>query len=215
MKRFFKDGETVLFQGDSVTDCGRDRSAACSSIESLGEGYPRLFKQIYDQLFPGNGVNFVNRGISGNKIKDLIDRYDQDFKAVKPDFISIMIGINDTWHGFPDDNTPPDRFKADYETLLQKIKADLPSAKLLIIEQFAFTAHPDRLGWDDDLAAKREATRSLAAKYADYFIPMYDVLMAAEKEEFTMAELSPDGVHPAPIGHSVIATQIMKTLGII
>lgn len=216
MKRYFKDGETVLFQGDSVTDWGRDRDPECETIENLGKGYPRIIKQVYDILFPDNKVNFVNRGISGNKIIDLNNRYEEDFKAVNPGFISIMIGINDTWHGFADGtNTPTDVFAERYEKLLSNIKADMPNAKIMILEQFAFVDHPDRLGWEKDLDPKREVTRKLAAKYADYFIPMYDIMMAAAKADFTREELSGDGVHPDPIGFSLIATEIMKKLEII
>lgn len=216
MKRYFKDGETVLFQGDSVTDWCRDREPECETIENLGKGYPRIFKEIYDILFPGNKVNFVNRGISGNKIIDLINRYEADFKAVDPDFISIMIGINDTWHGIEDGtNTPVELFEKRYKQLLSDIKADMPNAKIMILEQFAFTAHPDRLGWDKDLDAKRAVTRKLAKKYADYFIPMYDIMLDAIKENFTMADMSEDGVHPAEQGFSLIATEIMKKLEII
>ncbi len=216
MKKFFKDGMTVLFQGDSVTDCERDRSLN-EGIESMGAGYPKLFKQIYDTLFPGNKVKFVNKGVSGDRTINLLSRYDEDFKSVNPDFISIMIGINNTWRNFDgqDDYSTAERFEKEYEELLTKIKADMPEAKILIIEQFAFTAHPERNTWQEDIDGKREVTRRLADKYADWFIPMYDILTEASKTDFDMYELSADGVHPAALGHSVIATEIFKTLGII
>lgn len=216
MKKYFKDGATVLFQGDSVTDCDRNRSHFCMTMSKYGNGYPRLFKEMYDILFPNNSVKFVNRGVSGNRVRDLLDRYDEDFKAVKPDFVSIMIGINDTWRGYDSDEfCTPERFEKEYDQLLSKIKADLPDAKIMIVEQFAFTSHPDRLGWNDDLDPKRAITKKLADKYADYFIPMYDIMTDIDKNGFEMSELSADGVHPAPTGHALIASEIMKTLGII
>ena len=216
MKRYFKDGDTVLFQGDSVTDWYRERDTECKTIENMGQGYPRLFKLIYDTLFPGNKVNFVNRGVSGDRIKNLLERYDEDFKSLNPDFISVMIGINDTWHGIWDNtNTTVEQFKKSYRELLEKIKKDMPNAKIMILEQFAFTDHPDRLGWDKDLDKKRAVTRELAAEFADYFIPIYDIMNEAKKENFTMRELSEDGVHPVSIGHSLIAVEIMKKLEII
>lgn len=216
MKKYFKDGATVLFQGDSVTDCGRNRDHNCMTMSKFGSGYPLLFKNMYDLMFPDNSINFVNRGVSGNRVRDLLDRYDEDFKAVTPDFVSVMIGINDTWRAYDSaDYCSDERFESEYDELLSKIKSDFPDANIMIIEQFAFTSHPDRTGWNDDLDPKRAITKKLADKYADYFIPMYDIMTDTDKNGFSMSELSCDGVHPAPMGHSLIATEMMKTLGII
>ncbi len=155
--------------------------------------------------------------MSGDRTQDLLRRYDKDFAAVKPDIISIMIGINNTWRNF--DSKEPhcsaEQFGKEYEQLLTQIKQDMPNAKILIIEQFAFTAHPDRNTWQDDLDGKRAETRRLAEKYADWFIPMYDIMTDLSKTNFDLYELSGDGVHPAPLGHSVIATEIFKVLGIL
>lgn len=216
MKRFFEDGMTMLFQGDSVTDTDRNRELP-EGIESMGNGYPKVFQQMYDTLFPGNKVRFVNRGVSGNRTNHLLERYDEDFLAVKPDVISIMIGINNTWRNFDggDDYCSAERFEAEYEELLAKIKADMPDTKIMIIEQFALTVHPDRNTWQEDLDAKRDATRKLAFKYADWFVPMYDIITEASENDFDLYELSADGVHPAPYGHSLIATEMMKAFEII
>ena len=85
----------------------------------------------------------------------------------------------------------------------------------MIIEPFAFTAHPDRQGWNADLDPKREIVKNLADKYADYYLPMYDLMTDTDKNGFDMYELSTDGVHPDPVGHSLIATEIIKALGIV
>lgn len=216
MKRFFEDGMTMLFQGDSVTDTGRNRDLS-EGYESMGEGYPKVFHQLYNTLFPANKVKFVNRGVSGDRTNHLLERYEKDFKAVKPDVISIMIGINNTWRNFDggDDFCSAERFEAEYEELLAKIKADMPDTRIMIIEQFALTAHPDRNTWQEDLDAKRDATRKLAFKYADWFVPMYDIITEASENDFDLYELSPDGVHPGDTGHSLIATEMMKAFEII
>lgn len=216
MKRFFEDGMTMLFQGDSVTDTGRNRDLS-EGFESMGEGYPKVFHQLYNTLFPGNKVKFVNRGVSGDRTNHLLERYDEDFLAVKPDVISIMIGINNTWRNFDggDDFCSAERFEEEYEELLAKIKADMPDTRIMIIEQFALTAHPDRNTWQEDLDAKRDATRKLAFKYADWFVPMYDIITEASVNDFDLYELSPDGVHPGDTGHSLIATEMMKAFEII
>lgn len=215
MHRFFSDGDVILFQGDSVTDADRNRDPSCTGLDAMGHGYPRVFQEIYDKLFPNHQVKFINRGISGNRIEDLLHRYEEDFLAVQPGFISLMIGINDTWHDFPDNNTPTETFALSYELLLQKLKRDLPNTKLLILEQFAMLSHPERSDWGKDLKQKRKITKHLAETYADYYIPLFDIFSNAEKEGFTLEELAADGVHPAPIGHSLIAAEILKCLEIV
>lgn len=216
MKKFFKENATVLFQGDSVTDCSRNRNHDCKTAAIMGDGYPRMFMQMYDMLFPNHTVKFVNRGVSGDKIADLLNRYDEDFKAVNPDFISIMIGINDTWHGFEEGTqTSVENFARDYEILLKKLKQDFPNVEIMLIEQFMLVDHPERTAWKDDVDKKRAVTRQLAEKYADYCIPMYDVINSAARGEFTVAEISVDGVHPADQGHAIITAEILKTLGIL
>lgn len=216
MKRFFKNGATVLFQGDSVTDCGRERNTDCTTIGRMGTGYPRLFKEFYDTLFPNNNINFVNRGVSGNKVCDILSRYDEDIKEVNPDYISIMIGVNDTWRAYDSNEyCSTEEFEKNYNELLSKIKADFPQSKIMIIEQFAFTSHPDRLGWDEDLNPKREVTKKLANIYADYFLPMYDIMTDTDKTGFTMEELSWDGVHPTQMGHALIMSEMLKAVNIL
>ena len=128
-----------------------------------------------------------------------------------------MIGINNTWRNFDgqEDYCSAERFEAEYEELLAKIKADMPDTKIMIIEQFAFTAHPDRNNWQEDLDGKRDATRRLAFKYADWFIPMYEIMTKASETEFDMYELSADGVHPCATGHSLIAAEILRNLDIV
>ncbi|MBR5233320.1 MAG: GDSL family lipase [Clostridia bacterium] len=216
MNRFFKDGMTMLFQGDSVTDAGRNRSIPEGPL-CLGEGYPDAFFAMYGNLFPDNMVRFVNRGVSGDRTNDLLERYEKDFKEVNPDIISIMIGINNTWRNFDGgaDYCSAERFEEEYEELLAKIKADMPDTKIMIIEQFALTAHPDRNTWQEDLDAKREVTRKLAFKYADWFVPMYDIITEAAENDFDLYELSPDGVHPGATGHKLIAVEMLKAFEII
>ncbi|MDF2587684.1 MAG: family lipase [Anaerocolumna sp.] len=209
MKEFFKKGQVVLFQGDSITDCGRDRN----DIYSLSVGYPGVVAKMYDLLFPGNGVTFVNKGISGNRVKDLIERYDEDFKAVKPDFISILIGINDTWRRYDRfDPTSTEEFEKTYTDLLEKIKVDLPNCKIMILEPFVLNSLPDRESWREDLDPKIKVVRNLAKKYADYYIPLDGIFAKIEVEQYCCKQLAEDGVHPTPLGHGIIANEYLKAL---
>lgn len=211
MKEYFKIGQTVLFQGDSVTDCGREYGTPC-----LGTGYPKKIADVYSSFFDENGVNFVNRGVSGNRIKDILARYDEDILAVKPDFISILIGINDVWRRYDsEDPTTAEAFEKDYESLLKKIKSDFPNTKIMLIEPFVLHSLEDREGWHEDLDPKIQAVRKLAAEYADYYLPMDGIFAAAAACTYSPAELAEDGVHPSSLGHSLITTEYLRALGVI
>lgn len=212
MKPFFKKGQVVLFQGDSVTDCGRDREDPAS----LADGYAGKIASIYNTLFPDNGVTFVNRGVSGNRVPDLIVRYMDDFLDVEPDFISILIGINDTWRRYDaDDPSTVEAFYDHYEYLLKMIKHNMPDAKIMLMEPFVLNSLPDRAAWREDLDPKIQAVRELARKYADYYLPLDGMLTSLCAGTYTPAELSEDGVHPSALGHAVIAEAYLKALEIV
>jgi lysophospholipase L1-like esterase len=209
MKNMFKDGQVVLFQGDSVTDCGRDRT----DLNSLSEGYPGIVAKIYGLLFPETKVTFVNKGISGNRVIDLLNRYEEDFKAIKPDFLSILIGINDTWRRFDaNDPTSAEKFENTYRELLTKVKKDMPNCRIMLIEPFVLNSLPDRATWREDLDPKIQVVRKLAKEFADYYIPMDGILAKAEVEQYTCEQIAADGVHPTAMGHGMIAEEYLKAL---
>lgn len=207
MKSTFQDGQVVLFQGDSITDCKRDRD----DIHSLGEGYASLVAKLYQTLFPEKQVTFMNKGISGNRVKDLLARYDEDFKELKPDYLSILIGVNDTWRRYDNnDPTSAEEFESTYRILLTKIKKDLPACKLIMIEPFLLNSLPDRASWREDLDPKIHVVRKLAKEFADYYIPMDGIYAKYEVEQYSCTEITADGVHPSTIGHRIIAEEYLK-----
>jgi lysophospholipase L1-like esterase len=210
MKNFLKPNSLVLFQGDSITDCGRNRETG----EDLGLGYPAKIALIWEILFPGMGVSFINRGISGNRAVDLLERYEKDFKAINPDLVSILIGINDTWRRYDkSDPTDVDTFKSRYRTLLNNIKRDLPKAAIVIIEPFLLDSIPERAQWREDLDPKIQAVRCLAKEYADFFIPMDGIFARYAVEGTKETDMAADGVHPSPLGHGIIASEWLHILG--
>ncbi|MHB8962568.1 MAG: SGNH/GDSL hydrolase family protein [Saccharofermentanales bacterium] len=212
MNQFFKNGQTVLFQGDSITDCGRDRE----DITSLGDGYPAKIAEIYKVLFPGVDVHFVNKGVSGARIPDLIVRYIEDIMDIAPDFISIFIGINDVWRRY-DSNDPStiDAFRDHYEYLLKMIKSHMPETKIMLIEPFVLNSLPDRASWREDLDPKIQVVREMASLYADYYLPLDGIMAANCTGRYTAQELAEDGVHPSAKGHAIIAEAYLKILGVL
>ncbi len=212
MNNFFKDGQTVLFQGDSITDCGRNKE----DFNSLGEGYVNRIVQIYNQLFPNNNINFINRGISGNRITDVIARYDKDLKGINPDFISILIGINDVWRRYDqNDPTSVEKFVENYTTLLNNIKRDMPNTKIMIIEPFLLNSDRNKECFRDDLDPKITAIRKFAYKFADYYLPLDGIFAKYITQGFKEIDLSEDGVHPIAQGNGIIAYEYLKLLKII
>jgi lysophospholipase L1-like esterase len=209
MKNMFKNGQVVLFQGDSITDCGRDQLDATS----LGDGYASVVAKLYATLFPDTTVTFVNKGISGNRVIDLMARYEEDFKAINPDFLSILIGVNDTWRRYDaNDPTSTEQFENTYRELLTKIKKDMPNCKIMILEPFLLNSVPDRAAWREDLDPKIHVVRKLAKEFADYYLPTDGIFAKAEVEQYTCQELAGDGVHPSALGHSIIASEYLEAL---
>jgi lysophospholipase L1-like esterase len=210
-------GKRVLFQGDSVTDCGRDREDFPNRDGSLlGYGYPAKIAALYGILFPETETVFLNRGISGNRTGDLLERYERDFRDIKPDLISILIGINDVWRRYDrDDPTSPEGFEQNYRTLLERLKGDLPGVKILIMEPFLLHPLPDRRQWHEDLDPKIQVVRKLAGEFADYFLPTDGILARYAAEGIPEGSIAADGVHPTPAGHGILAYEWLRCLEII
>ncbi|MDR0553927.1 MAG: SGNH/GDSL hydrolase family protein [Treponema sp.] len=206
MKQIFE-GKTVLFQGDSVTDCGRNRE----DPEHLGGGYPSHVAGIWANLFPGHNTRFVNRGVSGDRTSNLLERYEKDFVAVKPDVVSILIGINDVWRRYDrNDPTSPEQFEKNYRTLLENLRRDLKGVFIVIIEPFLLGSDPGKKGYREDLDPKIQVIRSLAITYADAFLPLDGIFARYAVEGRREADMSADGVHPTSVGHGIIAAEWLK-----
>lgn len=212
MKQIFKQGQIVLFQGDSITDCGRDRN----DIRSLGNGYAGKVAKIYEILFPDADVTFINKGVNGNRSGNLLERYDTDIKQIKPDFISILIGINDVWRRYDqNDDTDVQKFESNYRTLLEQIKRDLPDTKIMLIEPFLLYTFPERRLWREDLNPKIGVVRELAKEFADYYLPLDGILIGYQTKGVKEEAISLDGVHPLEVGHGIIALEYLACIGVL
>lgn len=189
----------ILFQGDSITDAGRDRS----DCHNLGSGYPKYAAKFIMERYPDIDFDFINLGISGDRTEQLVARLDKDFIEVDPDVISIMIGVNDTWHFAQagSDWMPHEFFEKNYRCVLSKIKAET-HAKIIMIEQFLLPAE-DKDYFRADLNPKIDITRRLAREFADVYIPL-DGLFAKALLTHPSKYWSDDGVHPNANGSEFI-----------
>jgi acyl-CoA thioesterase I len=124
MQPLLDDGDLVLFQGDSITDAGRDYL----NPNHLGYGYSLMASAWFQALYPEKQVRFLNRGISGNRAIDLAERWQEDCLDLRPTWISLLIGINDTWRRYDqNDPTSLEAYETTYRSLLQKSIVDLPT----------------------------------------------------------------------------------------
>ena len=195
----------LLFQGDSITDAGRNRE----DYHDLGEGYPKYAAQYLTEKYPNIDFEFIDLGISGNQTLDLVERLEKDFIDINPDIVSILIGINDVWHHsgfFPEvcegKNWLSDEiFEERYRTVLSAIKTKT-NAKIMMMEPFLIPVE-DKLFFREDLYRKIEIERKLAREFADVYMPTDGLLNSAfiGDEPTSFAE---DGVHPTAKGAEYI-----------
>lgn len=200
--------KTILFQGDSITDCGRDRSDPAG----LGGGYPMLAAKLLEQKYPGQ-FRFVNRGISGNRSTDLYQRRQADIFDVKPDYMSILIGINDVWHGLTmDRGVDVDDYMETMDRLLQEIKENLPHTRLMLMEPFVNegSATQARMEeFEEGVAMRSEAVQMLCAKHDLPFLSLQFDLYELE-EQHPAGHWTRDGVHPTLNFHEYMAQKWVK-----
>lgn len=194
-----KPNTRVLFIGDSITDAGRDRS----DDGSLGSGYVAEVARTYSGS--SEGVRFLNRGISGNRVRDLKARWQADCLDLKPDLLSIMIGVNDTWRRYDkDDPTSAEAFEADLDTILTRVTTELPDTRLVVLEPFLLPVSDAQALWREDFDPKLAAVRHQAVKHNATLVPL-DVALTEAAAKSSPAKLAHDGVHPTPEGHALIA----------
>ena len=199
----------ILFQGDSVTDAGRSRE----SDNMLGYGYPRLVEAALGFEEPAK-YEFVNRGISGNRVTDLYARIKGDIINIKPDVMSILIGVNDAWHDFYENPNGVDaeKFFKIYDMLIDEIKTALPDIKMMILEPFCLKTSEIEGIWEEfskEVKARSIKAEEIAQKHK---LP-YVKLQAGLDELCKIREASywlSDGVHPTAKGHEFIKNEWIK-----
>ncbi len=203
----------ILFQGDSVTDAGRTSVRG----ENLGCGYPIFVAGRLRSQYPDKSFEIVNRGISGNRVVDLYQRWKVDALNLRPDIISILIGINDTWHEKGWHNgVELDRYEMVYRSLLQWTLKVLPDVRLVLCEPFMMTADKAAEGfkpgenwapgddWTPEMDARRAIVKGLSEEFGTLFVPFQEVLENALGRA-TADHWLADGVHPTVAGHALLA----------
>lgn len=197
----------ILFQGDSITDAGRNRLfSGPNSPEGMGYGYPRWIMDQFLEIIPTRDQKFYNRGVSGDRIQDLARRWPLDTLRLKPDLISILIGINDSsTYLYMGMGSSPEDFRSIYRQLLNNTLEALPATALVLCEPFALLTGQVNEAWNEDITRRQTYVNELAQEYEALFVPFQSALDNAVLEGVPPRQLLEDGIHPTERGHRLLA----------
>ena len=206
--------KVILFQGDSITDSGRKNEWG----NNIGFGYATMVAGALGVKEP-YAYECINKGVSGNRIVDLYARMKIDIINLKPDYMSILIGINDVWHEFGNQNgVDAAKFEMVYDMLISELKTALPNLKIMILEPFVLPGTgtdpediPERYAeFRSETLLRAQAAKRIAEKHNLVFVPLqetFDKVNAdAPKPDYWLL----DGVHPNPAGHELIKQAWLK-----
>ncbi len=232
-------GATVLFQGDSITDAGRSRD----DFSNLGRGYPHYLQGLIGSARAADGIEFLNRGISGNRIVDLYARIKSDVINLKPDVISVLIGVNDTWHEFGSQNGEPShpppcghcglatscaesllrglrwagvavpKYERMYRDFLREVTDALPGVKWVLCEPFVLDCGVVVEGWRQEIDERRAVVAKLAQEFDAVLVEFQGMFDAAVAAGTKPDYWAKDGVHPTPAGHALMAREWAQAIG--
>lgn len=204
--------ETILFIGDSITDCGRRGPNV-----PLGDGFAKMVSEMYAIRRPACPVRFINRGIGGNTVSDLQERWTDDAINQKPDTLVMMIGINDLCRTVVQSPSavPPDRFAKLYDDLMLRTARDLPDCRVILIDPFYLTRETAPTSIRHTVLSRLNeyirVVHAMAGKYGTELIRMHDLFRGLLRYH-NPEVFCPEPVHPNHTGHLVMAEAIYKTL---
>ncbi len=204
-------GDHIVFYGDSITDCGRNRDAPAGDEAGWGHGYAQMISALLSAKHPELLLRFSNKGNGGNRVSDLEERLERDVLSLRPELVSILIGINDVWREFDSNQPSPlEEFRASYRRILERIVG--AGCELILLDPFVLHTKPEFAAWRPVLDPKIEVVAELAQEFAATHVRLDDIFEAAsEKREPVF--WAGDGVHPTLAGHALIAQSWLRAVG--
>jgi len=207
MSLFLAPKETILFQGDSITDGGRNRL----NKYDLGIGYPELIAMTMEEKFPHHDITYYNKAVWGDEVVNLTRRWKRDCLKLTPTIVSILVGINETKNLFElDHKTTLLDFQISYRYLLMEIKNTLPNTKIILMSPFLLPTTSDKFKWYEDLNPKIKIIENLAREFNTEYIPLDKIFIYALSQKNDPYYWTEDGVYPTPAGHALIAKYWLK-----
>jgi lysophospholipase L1-like esterase len=201
--------DVILFQGDSITDGGRERTGSDYN-HIMGQDYAYILAAQLGEEYPERNLTFINRGISGDHVTDLAGRWQADTLDLKPNLLSILVGINDTL--FPGE--PVEVYEKVYDRLLAQTIAALPNTKIVLGEPFLLPVGKHKAPYAAELAEVQKRQQVVARLAAKYHLPLIlyqqafdDACKRAPAEHWSW-----DGVHPTYAGHGLMVKEWLRTV---
>lgn len=195
----------IVFFGDSITDCDRDRE----DLNSLGNGYVKILADKLRPIYPDTDIELINKGVSGDRVQELLARVQTDVLDLKPDAVVIMIGINNVWHKFTHGK---ELDLVEFEQDLKELIAKLKEAGIVVIflEPFLLPA-PDKLRMRKIFNEELKIIDRVGEEMCDEFVA-FDEMFNGLVESIPYSEYSLDGVHPTHRGSRLIANTAIKAI---
>lgn len=214
-----KKGLHILFTGDSITDGNRykKKEQAWDLNHQMGHTYAYIINGVLGSMYPEKQFCFTSRGVSGNRIVDVYARSEVDLFPLKPDILSILVGVND---GPIDRNnyqpTPKAKYEKIYRMLLQDAKEQLPDCRIVLLEPFVCEAGKLKKEgsypvWREAVSGYGEVVKELSEEFGTLFLPLQK-LFDEKCAEFEPEYWCWDGVHPTENGHGLIAMEWIKAM---
>jgi lysophospholipase L1-like esterase len=208
----FHPNDVILFQGDSITDGGRQRTGTDFN-HIMGQDYAYILAAQIGAEYPERNLTFLNRGISGEQVRDLAARWQVDALDLRPNLLSILVGINDTL--IKGDKTETvEQYEATYDSLLAKTIAALPATKIVLGEPFLLPVGKYKENYAAELAEVKERQAVVAKLAAKYHLPLIRYQQAFDEacKKTPADHWSWDGVHPTYAGHGLMVQEWLKTV---
>ncbi len=210
-------GSVLLFQGDSITDAGRNKKSPVAN-EGLGRGYPKYLADALRKDHAELDLQIHNRGISGNKVPDLDRRWQADCIDLKPNVLSILIGVNDIWHKLNGRyEGTAETYRDGFAALLKRTREALPSTTIVVCEPFVLmsgTVKQNQDKWFPEFDVRRGYAKEVAQQAEAIWVPFQTMFDEAVANGAKPESLAGDGVHPTPQGHELMAKTWREVVGI-
>jgi lysophospholipase L1-like esterase len=203
---------TVVFIGDSITDGGRARTGRDYN-HTMGQSYAFILAAMLGDQLAERDLTFINRGISGNTVPDLQARWKADVLDLKPDFLSILIGVNDTFTPKGTGETV-EQYEQGYDKLLGDTLAALPGVKIVLGQPFLLPVGKFKDNYATALSKLKERQAAVDRLAAKYHLPVirYQEAFDAACRRAPADHWCWDGVHPYYAGHALMAREWVKTV---
>ena len=207
-------GDTILFQGDSITDCHRQKKRkTANDAQAMGLGYPLQIGSNLLMNNPSLNLKIFNRGISGNRVPSLQQRWDKDCIALKPNVLSILVGVNDIWHKLNGKyKGTTESYRVEFTELLTETKRQLPETTIVICEPFALKVGAVTNKWFPEFDDRRQVAREVCDAAGATWVPFQSMFDQAIEAGPPAKYWAADGVHPSMAGHALMAATWQKVV---